>query len=141
MKRQLKHNPIIGYHAIDLAMSVMGPPGTELNPAFATEGKALESAKRYRQEAEEKNLPHWNRFVIAQLEENAPDAIIAQHGYNTPHDPEFPKTLPSYEEAYAWLERKLTKRALDGLKAEPYFDDTLPEERAAHLVELEKRRK
>ena len=50
MKRQLKHNPIIGYHAIDLAMSVMGPPGTELNPAFATEGKALESAKRYGQE-------------------------------------------------------------------------------------------
>ena len=40
--RKLKHNPIIGYHAIDLKMSVMGPAGTELNPAFATEAKAEE---------------------------------------------------------------------------------------------------
>lgn len=40
--RKLKHNPIIGYHAIDLKMSVMGPVGTELNPAFATEAKAEE---------------------------------------------------------------------------------------------------
>lgn len=45
--RKLKHNPIIGYHAIDLTMSVMGPAGTELNPAFATEDKAQE---RYGQE-------------------------------------------------------------------------------------------
>jgi hypothetical protein len=42
MQRKLKHNPIIGYHAIDLKMSVMGPAGTELNPAFATEDKAQE---------------------------------------------------------------------------------------------------
>ena len=48
--RKLKHNPIIGYHAIDLKMSVMGPTGTELNPAFATEEKAWEAAKRYGQE-------------------------------------------------------------------------------------------
>ena len=48
--RKLKHNPIIGYHAIDLTMSVMGPAGTELNPAFATEDKAREAAKRYGQE-------------------------------------------------------------------------------------------
>ncbi len=40
--RKLKHNPIIGYHAIDLQLSVMGPAGTELNPAFATEKKAEE---------------------------------------------------------------------------------------------------
>lgn len=44
MQRKLKHNPLIGYHAIDLKMSVMG---TELNPAFATEQKARE---RYGQE-------------------------------------------------------------------------------------------
>lgn len=48
--RKLKHNPIIGYHAIDLKMSVIGPAGTELNPAFATEDKAWEAAKRYGQE-------------------------------------------------------------------------------------------
>jgi hypothetical protein len=64
---------------------------------------------RYRKEAEEKNLPHWNRFVIAQLEEGSPDAIIAQHGYSTHHNPEFPKVLGSYEEAFAWLERLLTQ--------------------------------
>lgn len=50
MQRKLKHNPLIGYHAIDLKMSVMGPAGTELNPAFATEAKAREAAKRYGQE-------------------------------------------------------------------------------------------
>jgi hypothetical protein len=48
--RKLKHNPIIGYHAIDLTLSVMGPAGTELNPVFATEDKAQEAAKRYGQE-------------------------------------------------------------------------------------------
>jgi len=48
--RKLKHNPIVGYHAIDLKMSVLGPAGTELNPAFATEEKAWEAAKRYGQE-------------------------------------------------------------------------------------------
>jgi len=31
-------------------MSVMGPAGSELNPVFATEGKAWEAAKRYGQE-------------------------------------------------------------------------------------------
>jgi hypothetical protein len=48
--RKLKHNPIIGYHAIDLTMSVIGPAGTELNPAFATEDRAREAARRYGQE-------------------------------------------------------------------------------------------
>ena len=50
MKRKLKHNPIIGYHAIDLTMTVIGPKGTLLDPAFATEDKAWETAKRYGQE-------------------------------------------------------------------------------------------
>lgn len=48
--RKLKRNPMIGYHAIDLTMSVIGPAGTELNPVFATEDKAWEAAKRYGQE-------------------------------------------------------------------------------------------
>jgi hypothetical protein len=48
--RKLKHNPIIGYHAIDLTMSVMGPAGTELNPAFGSEERAREAAKGYGQE-------------------------------------------------------------------------------------------
>jgi single-stranded DNA-specific DHH superfamily exonuclease len=48
--RKLKHNPIIGYHAIDLTMSVMGPAGTQLNPVFASENQAREAAKRYGQE-------------------------------------------------------------------------------------------
>ena len=65
---------------------------------------------RYRQEAQEKNLPHWNRFVIAQAGENTQEAIIAQQGWNTPDDPQFPKRFPSYEEAFAWLECKLTNR-------------------------------
>jgi len=45
--RKLKHNLSIGYHAIDETLSVMGPPGTELNPVFATKEKAREAAKRY----------------------------------------------------------------------------------------------
>ena len=48
--RKLKRNPIIGYHAIDLTMTVIGPKGTLLDPAFATEDKAREAAKRYGQE-------------------------------------------------------------------------------------------
>ena len=48
--RQIKHNPIIGYHAIDKTFSVIGPPGTLLVPAFASADKAREAAKRYGQE-------------------------------------------------------------------------------------------
>ena len=47
--RKLKHNPSIGYLAIDSTMSVMSPPGTEWNPAFATQEKAREAAHRYGQ--------------------------------------------------------------------------------------------
>jgi hypothetical protein len=48
--RKIKHNPLIGYHAIDKRMSVIGPPGTLLDPAFASEDRAREAAKRYGQE-------------------------------------------------------------------------------------------
>lgn len=48
--RNLKHNPVIGYHAIDKTFSVIGPPGSLLDPAFASADKAQEAAKRYGQE-------------------------------------------------------------------------------------------
>jgi len=48
--RKLKHNPVIGYHAIDKTFSVIGPPGTLLDPAFASEDRAREATKRYGQE-------------------------------------------------------------------------------------------
>jgi len=48
--RKIKHNPIIGYHAIDKTFSVIGPPGTLLDPAFASADRAREAAKRYGQE-------------------------------------------------------------------------------------------
>ena len=48
--RKLKHNPIIGYPAIDKSHSVIGPPGTLLDPVFASKDKAREAAKRYGQE-------------------------------------------------------------------------------------------
>ena len=47
---KVKFNPIIGYHAIDKTFSVIGPPGTLLDPAFASADKAREAAKRYGQE-------------------------------------------------------------------------------------------
>jgi hypothetical protein len=45
--RKLRHNPIIGYHAIDKTGTVMGPPGTLLSPAFATAEKAREAVQQY----------------------------------------------------------------------------------------------
>jgi len=48
--RKLKHNPIIGYLAIDLTMSVIGPAHAKWNPVFATEDQARAAAKRYGQE-------------------------------------------------------------------------------------------
>lgn len=50
MKRKIKHNPIIGYHAIDKTYTVIGPPGTLLDPAFGSEDSAREAARRYNQE-------------------------------------------------------------------------------------------
>jgi hypothetical protein len=48
--RKLKHNPIIGYHAIDKTFTVIGPKGTLLDPAFASKERAQEAAQRYGQE-------------------------------------------------------------------------------------------
>src|SRR6266511_469442 len=45
--RKIKHNPIIGYHAIDKNFCVIGPPGTLMDPAFGSEDRAREAAKRY----------------------------------------------------------------------------------------------
>jgi len=45
--KKLKHNPIIGYHAVDRDYCVIGPPGTLLDPAFGSEDKARQAAKRY----------------------------------------------------------------------------------------------
>jgi hypothetical protein len=75
---------------------------------------------RYRKEAQEKALPNWQHFYIAEIEKTS-EAIIA---YRNPHGywkdgkwavtynpyPEFPMTLPSYEEAFAYLSRKLIMR-------------------------------
>jgi hypothetical protein len=47
--KKLRHNPIIGYHAIDKTFTVIGPPGTILDPAFGSEERAREAAKRYGQ--------------------------------------------------------------------------------------------
>jgi hypothetical protein len=69
--------------------------------------------ERYRQEAAERNIPNWQRVVIAQAGENTQEAIVARHGYgsNWPH--ELPLRFPSYETAFEWVERKLTQRAPD----------------------------
>lgn len=62
--------------------------------------------KRYRQEAAERNLPHWNRVVIAQASIDNQQAIVARHGMSN-WPPELPLTFPTYEAAFAWVENKL----------------------------------
>ena len=44
---KVKFNPIIGYHAIDRNFSVIGPPGTLMDPAFGSEDGARQAAKSY----------------------------------------------------------------------------------------------
>jgi len=48
--RKIRHNPVIGYIAIDKNYAVIGPLGSLLDPAFGSEGQAREAAKRYGQE-------------------------------------------------------------------------------------------
>ena len=70
--------------------------------------------KRYWQEAEEKNIPHWHKCAIVEL--NTGEARVQVRGYVNISDnfmPECPKTFTTYEEAFAWLERKLTMLAPD----------------------------
>lgn len=50
---KIKYNPIIGYHAVDKNFCVIGPPGTLMDPAFGSEDRARQAAKRY---SLEKNL-------------------------------------------------------------------------------------
>lgn len=71
---------------------------------------------KYRAEAQEKNLPNWQRFAIAEL--NTGEALLI---YRNPHAswfggklhytaneyPELPITFQDYEKAFAWLENKL----------------------------------
>jgi hypothetical protein len=45
--KKIKYNPIIGYHAIDKNFCVLGPPGTLMDPAFGSEDRARQAAKRY----------------------------------------------------------------------------------------------
>ena len=73
--------------------------------------------KRYWKEAEEKKIPHWHKCAIVELKTG--EARVQVRGYeNIPLGfmPECPKTFATYEEAFAWLECKLTKlaRAVDG---------------------------
>ena len=70
--------------------------------------------KRYWQEAEEKKLPHWHKCAIVEL--NTGEAQVQVRGYVNISEsfmPECPKRFPTYEEAFAWLERKLTTLAPD----------------------------
>lgn len=76
--------------------------------------------KRYWQEAEEKKLPHWHKCAIVELVTG--EARVQVRGFeNIPLGflPECPKTFATYEEAFAWLERKLTKLAPDRLESAP----------------------
>lgn len=70
--------------------------------------------KRYWREAEEKNIPHWHKCAIVELKTG--EARVQVRGYVNIGEnfmTECPKTFVTYEEAFAWLERKLTKRAVD----------------------------
>lgn len=49
---KVKFNPIIGYHIVDKNYCVMGPAGTALDPAFASEARARQAARRYGREKE-----------------------------------------------------------------------------------------
>ncbi len=49
---KVKFNPIIGYHIVDKNYCVIGPPGTQMDPAFASEARARQAARRYGLEKE-----------------------------------------------------------------------------------------
>lgn len=76
--------------------------------------------KRYWQEAEEKQLPHYRRIVIVELESGV--ARVQRRGFANMSEQEFPELpleFPTYQEAFAWVERKLTPRAPDGGESVP----------------------
>jgi hypothetical protein len=84
---------------------------------------------RYRKEAAERNVPNWQRVVIAQAGENTQEAIVARHGYGSNWPPELPLRFPSYETAFEWVERKLTQASITEVFTElrescgKYYDD------------------
>jgi hypothetical protein len=42
-----RHNPVIGYLPLDADHRVIGPPGTDIDPAFCTKERALAAAEKY----------------------------------------------------------------------------------------------
>lgn len=42
-----QENPLIGYHLVDKNYRVIGPPGTQLDPAFGSQAQALAAAERW----------------------------------------------------------------------------------------------
>ncbi len=74
---------------------------------------------RYRKEAQEKNLQNWKYFYIAEIEKTCGAILV----YRNPHRiwiggklkitfneyPDLPKLFPSYEDAFAWLEKNLNR--------------------------------
>ena len=70
--------------------------------------------ERYWREAEEKKIPHYRRVAIVELQTGS--ARVQRRGLANVSDQEFPELpleFPTYEEAFAWVERKLTPRAAD----------------------------
>lgn len=70
--------------------------------------------QRYWREAEEKQIPHYRRLAIVELQTGS--ARVQRRGLANVSDQEFPE-LPlefsAYEEAFAWVERKLTQHVPD----------------------------
>jgi hypothetical protein len=74
--------------------------------------------ERYRNEASQKRLFRWWDFAIVEIEKTAEAKVIflAQQGYwkygkwivASNEFPDLPKTFTTYDEAYAWLEEKMT---------------------------------
>jgi hypothetical protein len=42
-----RHNPVIGYLPLDINHRVIGPPGTDIDPAFCSKERALLAAEKY----------------------------------------------------------------------------------------------
>jgi hypothetical protein len=47
IEQEAQYNPVIGYLLVDETYSVIGPPGTSINPAFYSRQEALEAAEAY----------------------------------------------------------------------------------------------
>lgn len=76
---------------------------------------------RYRADAQEKNLPRWQEFVIAENKFTHEAILVFRKplGYWSKGEfkvtynefPELPKTFLTYEEAYKWLEERLGSKS------------------------------